>query len=211
MPTILLDIRATWREDLGATPAELVYGKTLRLPGQFLSKQPMTTKGDTSHLITTLRHQFANVQLKTQTMTLNNYLFSKTASHVFVRHDGPKSILQPPYDGPFPVLKTNGQNSVQIHGKNIDVSIDRIKPAYLLAEPDKTAFKTSTQSPGETENPAKPPPRTTRSGRRVRFLITSRQHLNHGFLTGRCCGGITTIAHATLCELTAHALDSSRA
>jgi len=57
LPTIL-GIRAAWREDLNATTAELVYGETLRLPGQFLSNQPTETKDDTAHLITILRHQF---------------------------------------------------------------------------------------------------------------------------------------------------------
>jgi len=44
LPTILLGIRAAWREDLNATTAELVYGETLRLPGQFLSNQHRNQK-----------------------------------------------------------------------------------------------------------------------------------------------------------------------
>jgi len=48
LPTIMLGIRAAWREALGATTAELVYDETLWLPGQFLSDQPVTTKDETS-------------------------------------------------------------------------------------------------------------------------------------------------------------------
>jgi len=81
-----------------------------------------------------------------------------------------RTILQPPYDGPFPVIKrANKTVCVQIHGKNIDISIDRIKPAYLLADLEKNSLETSTQSPEETKNPEKPPTRKTRSGRHVRF------------------------------------------
>jgi len=54
--------------------------------------------------------------------------------------------------------------------ENINVSVDRIKPAYFLIEPDKTTLETSTQNLGEIENQAKTTPKTTRSERRVRFL-----------------------------------------
>lgn len=39
LPIILLEIRAVWKEDIGSTPAEMVYEKSIRLPGQFLSDQ----------------------------------------------------------------------------------------------------------------------------------------------------------------------------
>ncbi|GBM73894.1 Gag-Pol polyprotein [Araneus ventricosus] len=35
LPTILLGLRATFRQDLKCTPSDLVYGKTVRLPGEF--------------------------------------------------------------------------------------------------------------------------------------------------------------------------------
>jgi len=38
LPTVLLKIRAAWKNNLQATIAELVYGEMLRLPGQFLSQ-----------------------------------------------------------------------------------------------------------------------------------------------------------------------------
>ena len=37
LPIILLGIRATLKEDLSCTSAEMVYGTTLRLPGDFFS------------------------------------------------------------------------------------------------------------------------------------------------------------------------------
>jgi len=88
-----------------------------------------------------------------------------TATHVFVRHDGPKTILQPPYDGPFQVVKrTDKTICVQIHGKEKNISIDRVKPAYLLTEPEEITQETST-----SEKTTEPILTTTRSGRRVRF------------------------------------------
>ena len=36
LPTVLMGIRAAYKEELQATPAEMVYGDTIRLPGEFL-------------------------------------------------------------------------------------------------------------------------------------------------------------------------------
>ncbi|GFT31388.1 hypothetical protein NPIL_557431 [Nephila pilipes] len=51
LSTILLGFRATWKEDLQAATAEMIYGASLRLPGEFLcpSKQnadPTTFVGE---------------------------------------------------------------------------------------------------------------------------------------------------------------------
>jgi len=172
LPTILLGIRAAWREDLGTTAAELVYGETLRLPGQFLNDQPTGLTDNPAHLIIILRHQFDRlrpVKGLTNHDAKRPFIFKDlaTATHVFVRHDGPKTILQPPYDGPFQVIKRTDETiRVQIHEKKIDVSIDRVKPAYLLAEPQEVVQETSTPEPKKTAGPI---PTTTRTGRRVRF------------------------------------------
>jgi hypothetical protein len=37
LPLALLSIRISFKEDLQASVAELVYGETLRIPGEFLS------------------------------------------------------------------------------------------------------------------------------------------------------------------------------
>ena len=39
LPLVLIGIRSSWKEDLGATTAEMVYGQPLRLSGQFLSSR----------------------------------------------------------------------------------------------------------------------------------------------------------------------------
>ncbi|GBM75207.1 Transposon Tf2-6 polyprotein [Araneus ventricosus] len=53
--------------------------------------------------------------------------------HVFIRFDGVRKPLEPPYDGSFPVLRRHEMHSaVTIKGKDINTSADRLKPAYLL-------------------------------------------------------------------------------
>ena len=55
---VLLGIRTTLKEDLSHTSAELVYGTTIRLPGDFFS-QP--TFGDPSLFVSRRRHAVSTV------------------------------------------------------------------------------------------------------------------------------------------------------
>ncbi|GFW30362.1 transposon Tf2-11 polyprotein [Trichonephila clavipes] len=56
------------------------------------------------------------------------------STHVFIRVDRVKKALEPPCDGPFPVAKRYDKYfTVKIKGKDINISVDRLKPAYLLS------------------------------------------------------------------------------
>lgn len=46
LPIVLLGIRSSWKDDVQASSAELVYGEPLRLPGQFLSPSDNHTVED---------------------------------------------------------------------------------------------------------------------------------------------------------------------
>ena len=84
-----------------------------------------------------------------------------TATHVFIRHDAVRKPLQPPYDGPYPVIKRmNKHFTNDINGRHDTVSVDRLKPAHL---------DTDTDCVHPTAPPNTPPCRTTRSGRHVHF------------------------------------------
>ncbi|VDN96356.1 unnamed protein product [Rodentolepis nana] len=55
-----------------------------------------------------------------------------TCPFVFVRVDSEKRPLQPPYEGPYKVLKRKPKYFILDRNGNKDsVSIDRLKPAYL--------------------------------------------------------------------------------
>jgi len=56
LPLILLGLRTTLKEDLKASPAELFYGQTLRLPGQFFEETKHLP--DTTDFIKQLQSQF---------------------------------------------------------------------------------------------------------------------------------------------------------
>ncbi|CAK9804160.1 Retrovirus-related Pol polyprotein from transposon 412 [Anthophora plagiata] len=175
LPTILLGIRAVWREDLRSRAAELVYGETLRLPGEFLAPRSRDPEPLPRDFVGRLREHFATIAPTPG----SNHSSSRTfvfkdlaiAEYVFLRNDTVRGILQPPYDGPYRVLDREARTfSLDIRGKPTTVTVDRLKPAYLLA-----GSSPPTTLSGE---PALPPPilispnadtRVTRSGRRVRF------------------------------------------
>jgi len=57
----------------------------------------------------------------------------RMTDYVFIRHGWPKRILQLPYNGPFVVVIRDNKNfTIRVHGKNITVSIYRIKPGLCL-------------------------------------------------------------------------------
>ena len=56
-----------------------------------------------------------------------------TCDFVYIRTDSVRKPLQPPYTGPFRVLKRADKHfTVDVKGKSDQVSIDRLKPAYAL-------------------------------------------------------------------------------
>ena len=59
-----------------------------------------------------------------------------SSPQVFVRQDAVRKPFQAPYTGPFKVIEQHGKYfKIDVKGKTTTVSIDRLKPAYLLSEP----------------------------------------------------------------------------
>ncbi|GFT85621.1 uncharacterized protein NPIL_428051 [Nephila pilipes] len=57
----------------------------------------------------------------------------RSCSHVFVRIDRIKKVLEPPYQGLFrEVERSENFFTLSMKNKNVNISIDRLKPAYLL-------------------------------------------------------------------------------
>ena len=62
LPLILLGIRTALKQDLNSTAADMVYGTTLRLPGEFFNPAPTTSLPDPSEFLNTLRAHFQQVK-----------------------------------------------------------------------------------------------------------------------------------------------------
>ncbi|GFW22766.1 retrovirus-related Pol polyprotein from transposon 412 [Trichonephila clavipes] len=136
LPTVLLGLRSALRNDTNYTIAQMVYGQTIRLPGEFYEKPKNVL--DLDKFAEELQKQMDQLQpLKTRRQPSQKHFVHKdlhNSSHVFIRVDRVKKALEPPYDGPFPVAKRYDKYfTVKIKGKDIIISVDRLKPAYLLS------------------------------------------------------------------------------
>lgn len=145
LPWVMLGIRAAWKEDIKATTAELVYGTTLRLPGEYLTTSAEVSD-PTPAYVERLRCRLAQLRPTPATHHGQHSVFIfkdlATCTHVFVRHDAVRVPLQPPYDGPYEVIARHEKYfTITRNRQRVVVSIDRLKPAYILR--DSPASNTS--------------------------------------------------------------------
>ena len=178
LPLVLLGMRTSFKEDLQASVAELVYGEPLRVPGELLAASPTTR--DPSELITQLRRHFEQLRPVPAARHASPAVFVHKdladSTHVFLRQDAVRRPLDPPYSGPYKVLaRTKKTLRIAINGRPVTVSTDRVKPAYIMVETDGRTM-TARAPPEQTSQPAPQPSApsppaavTTRSGRRVRL------------------------------------------
>lgn len=191
LPMVLLGIRTALKEDLRCTAAELVYGTTLRLPGEFFTSSRDSV--EPSSYVSTLKSSMQRLQATPTRPAQRSVYISpalSTCTHVFIRHDAHRRPLQQPYNGPYKVLKRAAKHFVvDINGRHDTVSLDRLKPAHIehpLPHPDVPHTHTDGDTlavppalqPTLPPPPSPPPPiptsssgpaRTTRSGRHVHW------------------------------------------
>ncbi|XP_078051774.1 uncharacterized protein LOC144477925 [Augochlora pura] len=148
LPVALLGLRTCLKEDLGCSAAELVYGTTLRVPAEFFSHEepdsdPQIFLEDFRQIMRKLR------PIPTAHHTRRKVFHHKdlySCTHVFVRRDATKQPLQQPYSGPHPLVEriTDRVFAVDLDGRTVNVTVERLKPAYLAVEEDILAGKTDT-------------------------------------------------------------------
>ena len=81
--------------------------------------------------------------------------------------------LQQPYEGPFRVIKAEEKFfKLDINGKKVNVAINRLKPAFLLANDSQTSMTNHEKNKDEFSQESLPQKSiTTRYGRKVRFVL----------------------------------------
>ena len=163
LPMSLLAIRTTLKPDINASPADLVYGEGLAVPGDLLPNQP----NNNDDLDQERRRMLANLRLEvsrlqpTQTSSHRQPLVHvpddlANATHVFVRRGGVNPPLTLPYEGPYPVhSRTATGIKVDLPGRGVEeVALARIRPAFTENDPPQQPQ----QQPQQPRQPPAPPP-----------------------------------------------------
>ena len=137
LPLVLLGIRTALKQDIGCSAAEMVYGQTLRLPGEFFSSQSDTTEPHS--FLSRLKEDIARLR-PTPTSNHNKKNSNsfhiprdlQTCTHVFMRQDHHRGPLDCPYSGPYRILARSDKFfTLDLNNRVDTVSIDRLKPAFM--------------------------------------------------------------------------------
>ena len=118
--------------------AELVYGETLRLPGDFFEpmvEESVWSDDQAQHLVTTLRQRMnalipAETKVKRSQSQIDKNLGK--SGFVYFRRETILNKMAPLYNGPFQVLSMEEKSAtLLIKGKPTKVTKERLKTAYV--------------------------------------------------------------------------------
>ena len=107
-PAVLQGARSAVKELLGRSAAEMIYGTTLRLPGEFTQKYTIDAHTDLDNYSdrATRSHVASPIVPTTRHTSENIFQYKEidTCSHVFLRRIAIAPPLTAPYDGPYKVI-----------------------------------------------------------------------------------------------------------
>lgn len=179
LPTVLLGLRSSLKEDINATTAELVYGTTLRLPGEFFINEEMPA--DPEIFVEKFRKHMQQVRPSPTAFHDRRKAFSHktlyTCTHAFLRVDAVKKPLQHPYDDPYKIIErlSDRDFALLINNERVVVNVERLKPAFIETtvedEPIPSSQHPTEEQPStSTTIPGKRPPSApkTYSGPRLK-------------------------------------------
>lgn len=150
LSTVLLGLRTAVREDTSFSAAELIYEKKIRLPGDFYVESRKSVSEEDTY-VEKIRNAIKNFKSLAANKNTKRSVFVHpdllTCEHVFIRNDAVRKPLIPPYSGPYRILsRHNKVYRIQLPNREISVSIDRLKPAYILKHSETETGNTSTTS-----------------------------------------------------------------
>ena len=214
LPFTLLGLQTTWREEPGCSPAELVYGSTLRIPGEFIDPTPPLSLQPSTTFLRDLQKSMHETlpPPPTHHSSLTSY-YPPSLGHtgfVYVRINKHKTPLQRPYEGPYRIISTSEKFfTLDVNGRTENISVNRLKTAYLatgryppqLNNQEEDISTPSSSSPLPNKSPGIT---TTRSGRSVRrpphivkdYIAGIQESYNNA--GGEPCGDQSAGAHERL-------------
>ena len=119
----------------------MVYGTTLRLPGEFTVNYTVDANTDLDDYSDKLQVAMSCLWLCARHGTSQKDTFQckklKTCSDVFLRRIPITPPLTAPYDGPYKVVSRSGRVlEILMKGKVGTVTADCVKPAHIEREPE---------------------------------------------------------------------------
>ena len=140
LPWVLLGLCTALKENIGSSAAELVYGTTISLPGDLVvpSTTPDPLHSNFLHQLCTVANSFQSKATSAHSKR-GIYLPAnlQQAHFIFVCRNEHRSPLQPPYDGPYPIIsRTNKHFILDLGDWQDSVSIDRLKTAFMDQDAD---------------------------------------------------------------------------
>ena len=144
LPWILLGLRITPKEDLdGASPAEMVYGQPLTIPGDMIQTGPPQQVNQHLREIRAQMESLKPTPTSAHGAKATGFHVPKaleTAKYVYIRRGETKRSLQTPYTGPYAVVaKADKWFDVQVGTRTERISIDRLKVAQVAPGDVKVA------------------------------------------------------------------------
>ena len=196
---VLMGIRAIPNES-GYSPYTALTGSDLLIPPILANSSEI--KEFSTEYVRKLVNEMSQIDFQSLS-TGRHHVSSKSyipselndCSHVWLRIDRIRRPLEAPYSGPFLVVKRSEKFFVikSSRDKEITVSIDRLKPAFIkktdeetksddsainsnAAPPDEPSTSTENNSSNEASPENTPKEVITRSGRRVKFRRDKNVH-----------------------------------
>jgi hypothetical protein len=174
LPLVMLGLRTVVKDNCDVTPADLVFGSKIRIPAEFFAEQHSDiTESD---FIKDLRSAISQMQPVPIEHKNKSSVFIhpelKHSKFAFVRCDRVKTPLQSSYEGPYLILEKQDKFfKLRINNNDKNISIDRLKPAYIQNEDVTKTHKNPTNSTLVPESALRPPvqPIQRKSGRTVTF------------------------------------------
>lgn len=170
LTTVLLGLRAALKEDIGMSSAEMVYGRNIKLPGEFFEARTTTSPQE---FVERIRHSIARHKpTPKRNSVIKTFVHPDLSkvTHVFLRDDTVRKPLSPPYAGPYRVISRREKTlEIQMERRIVTVSMDRVKPAYILAQetatPEEEPSRETPTAPRRGRTRPSEAGYTTRSGR----------------------------------------------
>ena len=122
--------------DSGASPAEYVFGTTLRIPGEFILSENFSPNPQV--FLEEFREHMREIKPvpvgHKQKKRIFFYKDLKTCTHVFMRVGAVKKSLERPYTGPHRIINRTSDKvyEIDVNGTPRQVSVEHLKPAYFL-------------------------------------------------------------------------------